>query len=107
MVGSHLLISKHNNIQYVGETAKTTNNEGEASMIWKIRLPDTAKVTNEFTVINLFLNLLGKYLCFNTFFILIKFLNIQDVFRSQVLKYGKMNRFQLFKMKVTYKVVNE
>ena len=90
MIGSHLLIRKYDDIQYVGESAKTTNNDGEASMIWKVRVPNAAKVTNGFTVIRLFLNLLGKCLCSNTVFILIKLLNIQDVFRSQILKYGKM-----------------
>ena len=86
MVGSHLLICEHNNIQYVGESAKTTKYDGEASMIWKVKASDSAKVTNKVTFFNLVFNLLRKFLCSNTTCILTKLFNIQDVFLSQILK---------------------
>ena len=82
MIGSHLLIRKHDDIQYVGESAKTTNDDGEASMIRKVKASDSAKVTNKVS----FFNLLRKFLCSNTTRILTKLLNIKDVFLSQVLE---------------------
>ena len=82
MVGSHLLICKHDDIEYVGESANTTNDDGEASMIWKVKASDSAKVTNKVS----FFNLIRKFLCSNTTRILTKLLNIKDVFLSQVLE---------------------
>ena len=86
MVGSHLLICKHDDIEYVGESANTTNDDGEASMIWKVKASDSAEVTNKVTFFNLVFNLLRKFLCSNTTRILTKLLNIKDVFLSQVLE---------------------
>ena len=56
MVAPHLLVCENDDIQYVGRSTKTTDNDGEASMIGQVGALDIAKAADKVTLINHFFN---------------------------------------------------